>query len=273
MAKWMSIGGNHTVIVHNLPVEIRSDSALLAYFQRVFPGQVRGARMAKDLRMKKDELNHQESLEANIEERSAVEANLENNIASWEKLQADEKVPAEKKQRPMQATKMLCCAKVDAIDHNYAELERLNDIIEAKKEEFAKAADKEGAQVPTLQSGFVTFTNARAAHTAKSFVYDTHPYSFEVKPAPENRDILWSSMNYTARQRTIWGVAMTILSAALILFWTFPMGIAQGLANIQAIGDQYGFGSYVAQIPTVILGFIQAYLPAIMIVIFFIVGQ
>lgn len=38
LAKWGSIGGGHTVLIHYLPKTIRTDAALLAYFQKIFPG-------------------------------------------------------------------------------------------------------------------------------------------------------------------------------------------------------------------------------------------
>ena len=42
-----------------------------------------------------------------------------------------------------------------------------------------------------------------------------------------------------------------------------------GVSNLTALSDKYSWLSGVKSIPTVVLGFIEAYLPAIMLIVFF----
>lgn len=229
LAKWTLLGGNHTIMIHNLPEELRSDSALLSYMRKAFPGQIRSARMAKDLRMEvakseediKAGGNLLEDLPQNVEYRDAQVAALEHDVAAWEKQQLDPKLAHDEKKRNARAqvaTKALICGKVDALDHHYAELQRLNALIAGKQTAM------NGALPKVLQTGFVTFHSARTAIAAsKAFVFDAIPYSFEAKMAPELRDVYWPSLNFTHRERSNGTVLYNIATGALVVFWMIPM--------------------------------------------------
>jgi len=290
LARWTLLGGNHTIMIHELPVELRSDAALLAHFSALYPGQVRSARMAKDLRMDAKEKkqhrgeNELASLEENVAARDAVVQQLEHDLLAWEKQQADKDLPEEKRiARPQTATKMLCCGKVDAIDHHYAELQRLNRIIAAKQAQIAagvgggaSAKDVDAPSgdksegVPTLLSGFVTFHSARTAvSAARAFVYDTRAFSFDVKAAPELRDVYWPSLNFSKRERSLRSMLFNVITGALCVFWMIPMGFLMGVANLSGLAEKYSWLSGVNDIPSVILGFIEAYLPAVLLSVFF----
>jgi hypothetical protein len=231
LARWTLLGGNHTVLLHELPKALRSDQALLAHFQALYPGQIRAARMAKDLRMKVEKKggpkgNELESLQDNVAARDAVVKALEHDVLAWEKQQADKELPDDKRNvRPQTATKMMCCGKVDAIDHHFAELQRLNGLIASKQSEFHARdglgpKDDASTGPPTLLSGFVTFHSSRVAiAAAKAYVYDTTPHSFEARMAPELRDVYWPSLNMSYNQRTARTIIFNVITGLLCLFW------------------------------------------------------
>jgi hypothetical protein len=164
-------------------------------------------------------------------------------------------------------------ALLDAIDHNYEELQRLNSVISTKQSEFngRDGLGDAGDRVPVMRSAFVTFHSARAAVAAHSaYIYDATPFSFLVKPAPELRDVYWPSLKMSFTERSVRTLVFNVVTGLLILFWMVPMGALMALSNLQGLAEKWPSAlSGINSIPSVILGFIQAYLPALLLVVFF----
>jgi len=262
LARSIRVGGQHSILVHNVPQELRTDQALYAHFHRLFPGEVRSARMAKDMSLKQESHGQYETLVDAVVERDNVVATLERNVATLRKDLSSSKSSAAAK-RPQQALTCFCCNKVDAIDHNHAELERLNQLIQQKQTQMLSK------RAPTLPSGFVTFYSAKTAVAALHYVYDTTPYSMEVKVAPELRDVYWPALRFTQQERSIRTFIVSVVTALLIVFWMVPVGFIMGVANLRGLAGKWSWLSGINDIPNVILGFIEGYLPVLVLLVFF----
>lgn len=262
MKHWALNGGGLSVLVHNIPNAQRTDKDLLEYFKRLYPNKVRSAYLAKDLG---------KELPEHLEERAKIVKQLEHTIAAWneankkydEKVQAgDEK--AKKPERPKMGTKMMCLNKKDALDHLTIELCKLNGKI---------ASDLtliKGREPPYLLSGFVTFNDAFTQSCAYKLEANAEPYEFSALPAPEWSDIFWPSLNMDKNQRAVRHVVVGVALFWLIVFWMIPITFAQSIANLKSLQEQLTFLRPVNDLPGPILGFIEGFLPALVLIIFFI---
>jgi hypothetical protein len=157
LAVWARLGGMHTVLVRDAPRELRSDQALYAYFDQLFPDQVRSARIMRDLRLSRTErtrlgavgLTHIHKLETAVEKRAVVHLNLEREIALWQ-LQLSTVAAAAGHggtyERRTLRTVLGCLVPVDAIDHYYAQLCALNDLIDVKKQRLTETQVQEESE-------------------------------------------------------------------------------------------------------------------------------
>ncbi|KAF3631452.1 Protein OSCA1 [Capsicum annuum] len=168
--------------------------------------------------------------------------------------------------RPMMKTRLfgLCGNKVDAIDYQTAEVERLSKEI-AEERERVKNDPKS-----IMPAAFVSFKTRWGAAVCAQTQQSRNPTLWLTEWAPEPRDVYWKNLAipyvYLTIRRLIIGVAFFFLT----FFFMIPITFVQTLASIEGIRKRAPFLKVIIDIPF-IKSFIQGFLPGIALKIFLIV--
>ncbi|KAH0717060.1 hypothetical protein KY285_013091 [Solanum tuberosum] len=168
--------------------------------------------------------------------------------------------------RPMMKTHFLglCGEKVDAINHQTAEVERLSKEI-AEERERVKNDPKS-----IMPVAFVSFKTRWGAAICAQTQQSRNPTLWLTDWAPEPRDVYWKNLAipyvYLTVRRLIIGVAFFFLT----FFFMIPITFVQTLASIEGIRKRAPFLKVIIDIPFV-KSFIQGFLPGIALKIFLIV--
>ncbi|KAL1745478.1 hypothetical protein HDZ31DRAFT_81894 [Schizophyllum fasciatum] len=163
--------------------------------------------------------------------------------------------------------------KVDTIDYCRAEIARLEGVGEVGKHVGKQALGLVGLAAkddsyPPLNSAFVTFQKQIGAHMAAQILLHHEPYRMSktyIEVAPD--DVIWSNLGmnpYEARVRTAISWAAT---AALIVFWAFPVAFVGGVSNIYTLCGTVKWLAWICDLPTVVTSIISGILPPVALAI------
>ncbi|EJC99291.1 DUF221-domain-containing protein [Fomitiporia mediterranea MF3/22] len=119
---------------------------------------------------------------------------------------------------------------------------------------------------PVLNSAFVLFNQQIGAHLAVQALLHHEPFRMtrkyiEVAPA----DVIWGNMGLNLATMRIRTIISYIITAGLIVLWSFPVAIIGGLSNISSLCQAYSWLAWLCNIPHFAIGVIQGMLPAIML--------
>ncbi|CAA2987194.1 calcium permeable stress-gated cation channel 1-like isoform X1 [Olea europaea subsp. europaea] len=168
--------------------------------------------------------------------------------------------------RPMTKTGFLglCGEKVDAIDYQTAEIERLSKEI-AEESERVKNDPKS-----IMPAAFVSFKTRWAAAVCAQTQQSRNPTLWLTEWAPEPRDVFWDNLAIPYVSLTIRRLIASVAFFFLTFFFMIPITFVQSLANIEDIEKYAPFLKPIIEVP-VIKSFIQGFLPGIALKIFLIV--
>ncbi|CAA0826495.1 Calcium permeable stress-gated cation channel 1 [Striga hermonthica] len=169
-------------------------------------------------------------------------------------------------QRPMTKTGFLglCGNKVDAIEYQTAEIERLS-----------KEIDEERERVKTdpkciMPAAFVSFRTRWAAAVCAQTQQSRNPTVWLTEWASEPRDVYWNNLAIPYVSLTIRRLIIAVAFFFLTFFFMIPITAVQSLANIEGIQKRLPFLKAITDVPF-IKAFIQGVLPGIVLKIFLIV--
>ncbi|KAI3680499.1 hypothetical protein L6452_35270 [Arctium lappa] len=167
--------------------------------------------------------------------------------------------------RPMMKTGFhgLWGAKVDAIEHHEAEIEKLTNQI---AEERTNVMNNPKAIVP---AAFVSFKTRLGAAVCAQTQQVRNPTLWLTEWAPEPRDVYWKNLAIPHVSLTIRKVTMGVAFFFLTFFFMIPITFVQSLANIEGIEKAAPFLKPIIHIKP-IKSFIQGFLPGIALKIFLI---
>ncbi|RAL49553.1 hypothetical protein DM860_012986 [Cuscuta australis] len=168
-------------------------------------------------------------------------------------------------QRPTMKTGFLGCwgSKVDAIDHQTAEIDRLSKEI-AKERERVKNDPK-----ALMPAAFVSFRSRWSAAVCAQTQQTRNPTLWLTEWAPEPRDVYWQNLAIPYVSLTIRKLIIGVAFFFLTFFFMIPVASVQGLANIEGIRKRAPFLKVIIDIPFV-KSFIQGFLPGLALKIFLI---
>ncbi|VFQ88624.1 unnamed protein product [Cuscuta campestris] len=168
-------------------------------------------------------------------------------------------------QRPTMKTGFLGCwgSKVDAIDHQTAEIDRLSKEI-AKERERVKNDPK-----ALMPAAFVSFKSRWSAAVCAQTQQTRNPTLWLTEWAPEPRDVYWQNLAIPYVSLTIRKLIIGVAFFFLTFFFMIPVASVQGLANIESIRKRAPFLKVIIDIPFV-KSFIQGFLPGLALKIFLI---
>ncbi|KAL7088591.1 hypothetical protein ACP275_13G136800 [Erythranthe tilingii] len=169
-------------------------------------------------------------------------------------------------QKPTRKTGFLglCGDKVDAIDYQTAEIDRLS-----------KEIDEERERVKTdpkciMPAAFVSFKTRWAAAVCAQTQQSRNPTLWLTEWASEPRDIYWDNLAIPYVSLTVRRLIVAVAFFFLTFFFVIPVTAVQSLANIESIEKKAPFLRPIVEVPF-IKSLIQGVLPGIALKIFLIV--
>ncbi|KDO18857.1 hypothetical protein SPRG_15856 [Saprolegnia parasitica CBS 223.65] len=241
----------YAVVIHDLPPSLRTNETLKYYMDYLFPDDVLAVSVAVECG----------DLEGLVAQRVKARNDLEHYMA----------LSATTGERPTYRVKDLSMKKapmqsVDAIDYFTEQLATLN---QAVKDEYTKILDAqhevrdkllvEGYEKAAFavtqdapvanaklveksimrRSAFVTFRSLQTAQTCQQMLQTEKIFEMEVAAAPSPEDICWENIGRTRQEKDSWRFISTVISTAIILFWTIPTTIVVAFSTIETLEEKY----------------------------------
>ncbi|KAG6419202.1 hypothetical protein SASPL_121418 [Salvia splendens] len=197
-------------------------------------------------------LTHQVVINANKLAKLVEEKKKKENWLDYYQL----KYSRNQAKRPMTKTGFLglCGDKVDGIDYQTAEIERLTQEIEAERE---RVKTDPNCIMPTA---FVSFKTRWGAAVCAQTQQSRNPTLWLTEWAAEPRDVFWANLAIPYVSITIRKLIAAVAFFFLTFFFMIPVSAVQSLANIESIEKR-----------KFIKSFIQGVLPGLALKIFLIV--
>ncbi|KAI3456514.1 hypothetical protein Pfo_013177 [Paulownia fortunei] len=207
-------------------------------------------------------LTHQVVINANKLAKLVKEKKSKENWLDYYQL----KYSRNQSQRPVSKTGFLGLwgDKVDAIDYQTAEIERLSKEI-AEERERVKTDPK-----CIMPAAFVSFKTRWGAAVCAQTQQSRNPTLWLTGWAPEPRDVYWDNLAIPYVSLTIRRLIIAVAFFFLTFFFMIPVTAVQSLANIEGIEKRAPFLRPITEVPF-IKSFIQGVLPSIALKIFLIV--
>ncbi|GFZ06345.1 ERD (early-responsive to dehydration stress) family protein [Actinidia rufa] len=157
----------------------------------------------------------------------------------------------------------LCGDKVDAIDFQTSEIERLTKEITAERERVINDPDS------IMPAAFVSFKTRWGAAVCAQTQQCRDPTTWLTEWAPEPRDVYWKNLAIPYVQLTIKRLIIAVVFFFLTFFFMIPIAFVQSLANIESIRKKVPFLKVIIDV-SFIKAFIQGFLPGIALKLFLI---
>jgi len=109
-----------------------------------------------------------------------------------------------------------------------------------------KLVESAGAVVPMLltkeegqakDAGFVVFTNLYTTQTALQMIHHPKPYTMDVTPAGDPRNIFWRNVGLPHRARRGGIIAAFAATSVLCLFYSIPMAFVSSLTEVNSLKE------------------------------------
>lgn len=168
-------------------------------------------------------------------------------------------IEVNKKDRPTHRLKFLIGKKVDTIDWARPELQSLNQKIEATATQVNK-----GEKVPAIFVEFISLEAAQAAYRQVATQKKRELTSKVIGVQPE--DVIWKNLGNKNSKNKIILIGATTFVTLMVIFWAIPVAFVGAISNIGSL-ESIGFLTWIAKIPSVILGVVTGLLPAVLLAV------
>ncbi|KAG8365386.1 hypothetical protein BUALT_Bualt18G0099300 [Buddleja alternifolia] len=207
-------------------------------------------------------LTHQVVINANKLAKLVKEKKSKENWLDYYQI----KYSRNQSKRPMTKTGFLglCGDKVDAIDYQRAEVERLSIEIAEERERVRKDPKC------IMPAAFVSFRTRWGAAVCAQTQQTRNPTLWLTEWASEPRDVYWDNLAIPYVSLTIRRLIAAVAFFFLTFFFMIPVTLVQSLANIEGIEKRAPFLKPIIEIPF-IKSVIQGFLPGIALKLFLIV--
>ncbi|KAF9200419.1 hypothetical protein BGZ49_009359 [Haplosporangium sp. Z 27] len=116
--------------------------------------------------------------------------------------------------------------------------------------------------------GFVTFKHHLSAQLCAQAKIDSRPQGLNVRLAMEPRDVLWSNLTASFRNRFTRYIVVNLSVWALIIFWIFPTSSFLLLTSLGALSARFKFLAPILEASPLMQSLLQNVLPIIFVNIF-----
>lgn len=125
-----------------------------------------------------------------------------------------------------------------------------------------------GSKYPPLNSAFITFNKQIGAHMAMQALAHHDPYRMttkynEISP----QDVIWANLNLNTYEQKIRTAISYSATAALIIFWSFPVAFVGAISNIHSICSQAQWLNWICELPSPVVGIISGILPPFLLAV------
>ncbi|KAI9152090.1 hypothetical protein HJFPF1_09313 [Paramyrothecium foliicola] len=151
--------------------------------------------------------------------------------------------------------------KVDTIEWGRSELQRIVPQAETAQ------ADYRAGNYKAVNAVFVEFHTQSDAQAAFQVV--THHHVLQMSPkyiGVKPEEVVWKSLAIPWWQRVIRRYAVYAFITVMIIFWAIPVGIVGVIAQVNTLQQLPGL-TWIADIPSVILGVVSGLLPSVALAI------
>ncbi|KAG1458749.1 hypothetical protein G6F56_006322 [Rhizopus delemar] len=157
-------------------------------------------------------------------------------------------------------------------DSDYKQVYDLLLDIESDDKEICELREVEEDQDDITASAFITFKSNSSAQNCTQMVSSLRPGVFNIRMAPEPRDVLWRRLLRKGRKdRMLGDCRQWVVSAAvwsLTIFWLFPITFILGLTSIQSLSQHFPFLNNFIASSLLIRTFMQNILPTLLVTLF-----
>jgi hypothetical protein len=235
---------NHTVLVTDIPKDLREDSKLREHFT-----SEHGEGSVKNIVFVRKSKALEESLELR-----------EQYFRKWERCIAiKEETGISPQHRPKFIDLLTCKDKVDSISWYESEVSRLNEQIVNLQNQVPsnEQVDKE------TSSAFVTFSSYSAKIHGLSANALLKKFS-----APDEEEVVWKNCSLNQQERSARSLLAGVFLVLLILFYTIPIAFISSLTTLSNIEKAMpALGDFVRSSP-VLTGIVEGFLPTLAYMIF-----
>ncbi|KAG0341312.1 hypothetical protein BG000_009552 [Podila horticola] len=116
--------------------------------------------------------------------------------------------------------------------------------------------------------GFVTFKHHLSAQLCAQSKIDSRPQGLSVRLAMEPRDVLWSNLTSSFRNRFSRSIVVNLSIWILIVFWIFPTSSFLLLTSLAALSAKFKFLQPILEASPLIQSLLQNVLPIVFVTIF-----
>ncbi|KAF9905976.1 hypothetical protein EC991_001135 [Linnemannia zychae] len=116
--------------------------------------------------------------------------------------------------------------------------------------------------------GFVTFKHHLSAQLCAQAKIDSRPQGLSVRLAMEPRDVLWSNLTASFRNRFSRSLIVNISIWVLIVFWIFPTSSFLLLTSLQQLSEKFKFLKPIVDASPLMQSLLQNVLPIVFVTIF-----
>ncbi|KAF9583591.1 hypothetical protein BGW38_009093 [Lunasporangiospora selenospora] len=116
--------------------------------------------------------------------------------------------------------------------------------------------------------GFVTFKHHLSAQLCAQSKIDSRPQGLSVQLAMEPRDVLWSNLTASFRNRFTRSLFVNLSTWVLIIFWIFPTSSFLLLTSLGALSAKFQFLKPIVEASPLIQSLLQNVLPIVFVNIF-----
>ncbi|KAG6386883.1 hypothetical protein SASPL_152060 [Salvia splendens] len=206
-------------------------------------------------------LTHQVVINANKLAKLVQEKKSKKNWLDYYQLKFERK-----QSRPMTKTGFLGLwgEKVDAIDHQIAEIDRLTKEIAEERKRV------KGDPKCIMPAAFVSFKTRWGAAVCAQTQQSRNPTLWLTDWASEPRDVYWDNLAIPYVSLTIRKLIVSVAFFFLTFFFVIPVTFVQSLANIEGIEKRAPFLEPIIEVPF-IKSVVQGVLPGIALKIFLLV--
>ncbi|KAG0604384.1 hypothetical protein M758_10G168100 [Ceratodon purpureus] len=163
--------------------------------------------------------------------------------------------------RPMHKTGTLGLVgpKVDSIDFWTKKIQELTPLLEEERKVVA-AESKEDAAL-------VFFNDRLAAAEAAQSIHAAYALQWQVEPAAEPRECIWSNMHLPAWQRSIRQPVVYVITFLTVVFYMIPIAAISALTTLENLVKLVPFIKTITDIK-VLNAILQAFLPQLALLVF-----
>ncbi|KAI8606369.1 hypothetical protein EDD21DRAFT_298251, partial [Dissophora ornata] len=257
-----------SIFISRLPTNLRSDAALKQYFESLKMGPVESATVVQHCGRLSQKIDRRESAlnmleKAHIELAQQVGSSMSLSpppITIWNALAALDRQTLDRFQPTRPENRFKGGERVPAIDHLVKKYNKLDRKVGELRDGSLR--------YKSTSFGFVTFKHHLSAQLCAQAKIDSRPQGLSVRLAMEPRDVLWSNLTASFRNRFSRSVVVNLSVWVLIIFWIFPTSSFLLLTSLGALSARYTFLAPILEASPLIQSLLQNVLPIVFVTIF-----